>query len=76
MSSLFSAEPPTRGTDRAVDGTHVIADVLRRESAALDVDGRVTLGEACVRRECALAYRAMVDAVHSEAELAAGAPVG
>ena len=71
-----AAWPGTRlgmsGTGRAGDGPDAIPDVPRRETAA-GVDRGTILTEARARRECALAYRATVDAVYAEAGLDAGA---
>ena len=53
--------------DRAGDGPDASGDVPRRESAAAGVDHGTVLVEARARRECALAYRATVQAVYEEA---------
>lgn len=55
------------------DGPDAIPDVPRLEGAAAGVGRGTILAEARARRECALAYRATVDAVYAEAELDAGA---
>ena len=57
------------GTGHAGDGPDAIPDVPRHESATAGVERGIILTEAYARRECALAYRAMVDAVYTEAEL-------
>jgi hypothetical protein len=59
-------------TGRAGDGPDAIPDEPRHETA-VGVDRGTILTQACARRECALAYRATVDAVYAEAELDAGA---
>ena len=59
--------------DGAGDGPGAIPDVPRLEGAAAGVGHWTILAEARARRECALAYRATVDAVYAEAELDAGA---
>ena len=60
------------GTGRAGDRGRY-RDVPRRETAA-GADRGTILAEACARRECALAYRAVVEAVYAEAELGVVAP--
>jgi hypothetical protein len=60
------------GMGRAGDSRVAIRDVPRRETA-VGADRGTILTEARARRECALAYRAMVEAVYAEAELGAGA---
>jgi len=55
------------GIDRAGDSPDASGDVPRRESAAAGVDHGTVLTEAPARRECALAYRATVEAVYEEA---------
>jgi hypothetical protein len=61
------AEVGMSGMDRPGDGPATTPDVPQRESAAIGVDREVILTEARDRRECALAYRATVDAVYAEA---------
>ena len=59
-------------TGRAAARPDAVTDGPRRETAA-GVECGTVLTDAHARRECALAYRATVDAVYAEAELGAGA---
>jgi hypothetical protein len=65
------ARPGRDGPRRGQGGRY--RDVPRRETAA-GADRGTILAEACARRECALAYRAVVEAVYAEAELGVVAP--
>jgi hypothetical protein len=58
----------------AGNGSDPAPDSPRRESAAVGVDRGTILTTARDRRECALAYRAVVDAVYAETALDVGAP--
>ena len=60
------------GIDRLRDGPDAVPGIERSESAVTGRD-RGVLAEAGARRECALAYRATVEAVYAETGRATGA---
>jgi hypothetical protein len=61
------------GIDRPGDGPDAFPGMRRAESAAAGTERATALAGVGSRRECALAYRATVEAVYAEAGLDAGA---